>query len=258
VEDLHRFAPDVLIATGDLTQRARRKQFDEASRFLRSVPGARVVVPGNHDIAPAFHPVKRLFNPFQRYRQFVFPALDATYVDENLIVLGVNTAAPFRWKEGVISTAQLDWLERTAASFPSHFKVLASHHPLVQPVSSTLRGGHAVRGSRAISSLLERARIDLVLSGHLHETRSGPPDVSLTKTHDTLIVQASTATSTRLRGHANAYNQLFIEDDTIELRIRVWTGKEFETDRVALYERSSAVPCGISGGDPHRDDEILL
>ena len=53
-------APDVVVVSGDLTQRAKPEQFEEAARFIGRLPDVpRIVVPGNHDVDRGYSSGKR-------------------------------------------------------------------------------------------------------------------------------------------------------------------------------------------------------
>jgi len=221
--DLQVFGPELCVVTGDLTQRARRTQFQEAQSFLRDLPFPKLVVPGNHDIAPLWQPLQRLCAPFSRYRRYVADELDSVFADDELLVLGLSSVRPLRWKEGGLAPRQLMWAEAQVRRYPRRFHVLAAHHPL----------GHDARG---VLEALERADIALVLTGHVHRSHSAPlgrPGSA----RSLLVAGASTATSTRLRGHPNGYNRISLDADRVELELRTWDGRGFVSQSTARYVR---------------------
>src|SRR5947209_5419336 len=83
--------PQLVVISGDLTQRARTSQFQEARRFLESLPQPQIVVPGNHDV-PAYNLVRRFLDPLKRYRQYITSDLLPTYIDDEIAVFGLNSA----------------------------------------------------------------------------------------------------------------------------------------------------------------------
>src|SRR3954468_14645175 len=69
-------APDVIVASGDFTQRAKREQFAEARSFLDSLPAVpTIVTPGNHDV-PVYRALERVLQPYDLYKEFISKDLD--------------------------------------------------------------------------------------------------------------------------------------------------------------------------------------
>ena len=61
--------PDLVVVSGDFTQRARTEQFEEACQFLERLRdgGHEVLgVPGNHDV-PLYDVLRRFLSPLTRY-----------------------------------------------------------------------------------------------------------------------------------------------------------------------------------------------
>ena len=192
-------APDVVVISGDLTQRARGGQFREARAFVDTLPRPQVVVPGNHDV-PLYNVLARFLRPFAGYRRHIGAELEPCFVDDEIAVLGLNTARSLAFKGGRVSDAQLARLAARLARLDHRLtKILVMHHP--------------VQG-------LERLRgVDVLLTGHLHATAhsGGSP----------LLVQAGTATSRRTRAEANAFNLLRVAPRRIEVEHYELRGAEF-------------------------------
>ena len=205
--------PDVVVITGDLTQRARKSQFLAAKAFLAALPCPYVVVPGNHDLAPLYRPFTRALNPFGRYRRYIHPETHMLYVDDELLVIGLNTADPFRWKEGGAAAHQLRWLKSALELHPGRTPVICSHHP----IAGFENGRERARFTKLIQAIV-RSDAHLCLSGHLHQSYSGVNTDSFAH-GSVLVVHASTASSHRLRGHANAYNEVELEADRLRVRV---------------------------------------
>jgi 3',5'-cyclic AMP phosphodiesterase CpdA len=217
--ELGDFAPDLCVVTGDITQRARSEQFEEAQAFLRALPFPLLVVPGNHDIAPPWALLARLSKPYSRYQHYLSSELDCSFVDDELLLIGLNTVQPWRWKAGRVSRRQVDWIESLVRRYPQRFHALAAHHPIVDVAT------------------LDRLGIELVLTGHLHRTYNGPAAQHLGRAHSVLLAQASTATSTRLRGHPNGYNRVLIDGRRVLVDHRAWDGQCFVSQAVGRYRR---------------------
>lgn len=241
------FAPDLVVVTGDLTQRARASQFRSAKAFLDSLEAPKLIVPGNHDIAPLYQPLRRLLQPYARYHHFITRDLDGAYYDDELLVLALSSVQPFRWKEGTISSRQLGWITEYAQRFPNQLRILAAHHPLVE--AATERRTRRLRKHGALMSVLDTADIAVCLSGHLHRSYSGLAVTPLDEAGSVLAVHASTATSTRLRGHENAYNQLVL--DGVRLRVDAvgFDGTRFRRMASSAYERDAGV-WRVPSGEP--------
>lgn len=236
VEDVTAFQPDLVIVTGDVTQRARRGQFEQARSFLDALRCPSLVVPGNHDIAPLYRPLSRLFAPYARYRRHIAAELERTFEDAELLVLGLNTVEPLKIQEGSVSRAQLEWIRHQAELHAGKFRVLAAHHPLA---SITLGAhGRVVRRHRALTRALDGLGFELCLTGHLHQSFSAPFAAAAGRGHSTLVVRASTASSHRVRGgHGNAYNRLLVDLPDLSLVVRSWDGARFGSERVERFAR---------------------
>lgn len=242
---LERFQPELLVITGDLTQRARESQFRLARSFLDALPFPRVVVPGNHDIAPLYRPVTRLLMPYARYRRYITAEIDSTWHDDELLVLALSSVQPWRWKEGTISRRQLAWIAASAKRLPSAVRLLAAHHPLVH--ASTERPTRRLRRHSELFRVLDAADVSVCLSGHLHQSFSGLAIETADEPGSVLAIHASTATSTRLRGHANAYNQITIDGAALQVDAVAYDGQKFALLSRARYQRHARVwqPMGM-------------
>ena len=91
LDDLSRQRPDLVVVSGDLTQRARRGQFEAARAYLDQIAAPKVIVPGNHDL-PLYDFVRRIVSPLGRYFRYINPELNPMFQDEEIAVVGVNTA----------------------------------------------------------------------------------------------------------------------------------------------------------------------
>lgn len=240
-KDLSEHKPTLLVVSGDFTQRARERQYAAAAAFLKRLPKPQLVVPGNHDI-PMFDVVRRFFFPLHRYRRHITPDLRPAYQDEELYVLGINTARSFTHKSGWISQEQLLDVKLRVCPLPgSVFKVLVTHHPFIPPPRDP-RADVIRRGGEYVDEL-EACGVDMLLSGHLHlayhdDLRSHYKSAK----RSILSVQAGTATSTRRRGEPNAYNWITVSpgnDGLCTVAVRAWNGARgcFEQSLVTRYSR---------------------
>src|SRR5438045_7094277 len=101
VEKINELSPDVVVVSGDLTQRARSSEFKAARAFLDRLPSPQIVVPGNHDI-PLYNAFDRFFRGLDKFQRYITPDLTPTFFDEELAIVGVNTARSMVIKGGRI------------------------------------------------------------------------------------------------------------------------------------------------------------
>ena len=236
--DLTAMAPDLIVISGDLVQRAKARHFQEARAFLQSLPFPYLVVPGNHDI-PVYNVVRRFLDPFGNYKRYISNDLSPFHIDSEIAVLGINTARPviMDFSEGRMNRAQIRRIREVFCEVPDTvFKVLFTHHPFLPPPDAPktrLVGRH-----KLALPALERCGVDLLLAGHLHRAYSG--DIM---THHTqvarsiLVAQASTATSTRLRNEANAYNLITVAPPRVTFEVRSWEGAAFTGGLVSTWRK---------------------
>jgi 3',5'-cyclic AMP phosphodiesterase CpdA len=234
IKDLVALRPSLVAVSGDLTQRARRKEFAAARQFLDRIPFPKLVVPGNHDI-PLFDLVSRFAWPLARFRSYIQRDVNPFFSTADFVVLGMNTARSTSSQQGRISVAQVDGLRRRLETIPAHvLKVLVTHHSFLPPPGDP--SPQLVERAELALRAAEAGGVDLLLAGHLHRGYSG--DV---RTHHTgirraiLVAHASTATSHRLRNEANSYNLIRLDHDHIGVSVRVWDGSVFRAGRSTEY-----------------------
>jgi 3',5'-cyclic AMP phosphodiesterase CpdA len=217
---VHEIRPDIVAVSGDLTQRARAREFHQARDFLRALPQPQIVVPGNHDV-PLHNVYARFRSALDEYRRYITEDLEPYYSDPEIAVAGCNTARSLTWKGGRISQAQVIRIaERMCSLGPDIAKILVTHHPFDLPENykaSSLVG----RASMAMERLLN-CGVDLLLAGHLHLSHTGHTAIRYKIAgRSAIFVQAGTL-SMRGRGEANAFNVIRIERDSIEVRRMNW------------------------------------
>lgn len=196
--------PDVVVLSGDITQRARPAQFRAAKAFVDRLGAPVLAVPGNHDIA-LFDLWARLTRPYARYTKVFGANLEPVFSSPDLLVIGVNTTRAWRHKHGEVSTAQIDRVATllTAAS-PQQLRVVVVHQPAAVPQAEERY--NLLRGHHAALQVWSAAGADLVLGGHIHL----PYALALDGLARRLwVLQAGTAVSSRTRPEApNSVNIL--------------------------------------------------
>ena len=230
--------PDLIVVSGDFTQRARTEQFEEACRFLGRLreKGHEVLgVPGNHDV-PLYDVLRRFLSPLTRYRRYIDETLCPFIELPGVAVLGINTARSLTFKDGRISHEQVEFIrDAFARSDPALMRVLVTHHPLFAvPVGETVE--RAVGRSELALDAIEQAGVDLLLAGHAHHASVHNADDLVTRAGGALVIQAGTATSTRLREQNQSFNVIDVEGGKVALTIECWSDGEFRPTGAHHYE----------------------
>ena len=247
VRELNDRKPDLIVLSGDLTQRARASQYKQAAEMLARFERPYIVVPGNHDV-PLWDVIMRFAAPLANYTKYITKDLRPVYRDEEMIVAGINSARSFSftldgfWKDGRISEEQLLDLELRFKDLPKEMlKIVVTHHPFIPPPGERLHG--IVHGATRALNTFAKCGVDVVLAGHLHMGYSGDVRSHHEATKRSILsIQAGTATSNRLRGgEPNAYNWLELELHHARVEVRAWNGASFGMSTVKDFDRSDGV-----------------
>ena len=211
MNDIETLNPDVVVISGDLTYRARDKEFIAAREWLARITKPYLTIPGNHD-QTIFNPLARLIAPVARYQKHINGSQDISLEANGFFIVGLNDNRPIL-PGGFWSRAQRGWLQRQLASAPhGAARVIATHHQLMW------EGKYKPAGfwypSRAFE-MLAKCGVELVLNGHTHVP-------SAEQTPEGIVVsRASTATCTRTRrGEGNSYNLIAFDKNEISVTIR--------------------------------------
>ncbi|KTE28231.1 MULTISPECIES: metallophosphoesterase [unclassified Sphingopyxis] len=208
--------PAAVLITGDLTMRARSREFAAACDWIAALDVPVTVEVGNHDL-PYFNPVARFFRPYARIRRIeglVERELDL----DGVAVVPLKTTARAQWRldwsKGWVTRRALDRTLAAIDALPAGTDVLVTaHHPLVE---AGTKGRALTRGGeRALTELAARG-VAAVLTGHVHdafdllkETSAGP----------IRMIGAGTL-SKRLRSTPPGFNELTIASGRIDARVR--------------------------------------
>ena len=221
IQCVNEIKPDLVAVSGDLTQRARTYQFKEARVFLDSLPKPQIVVPGNHDV-PLHNLFARFFQPLVKYRRFITKDLQPFYADNEVAVVGVNTARSFTFKGGRVNQAQVEGVRQKLCPLPDEvIKAVVTHHPFDLPDGH--HEGDLVGRSRMAMEVLANCGADLFLAGHLHISHTGHTAKRYNiKGHSALVISAGTAASSRNRGEANSFNVIRVKHPKIVVERLRW------------------------------------
>jgi 3',5'-cyclic AMP phosphodiesterase CpdA len=222
-EIVPRLDPDIVVASGDMTQRAKRSQFEAARRFLDRLPDRpRIIVPGNHDV-PLYRIRERLFSPFELYREYMTPELDGVLRLDEAVIVWLNSTSPRRAiSNGRIHLDQLAFCRDMLGDVPEDIvKIVVAHHHFL-PAPDFERDLAMPKAQRALDSFVELG-VDMILGGHLHRAYIGNSlDVyaGADPEHGIIIVQCGTTTSRRGRGREREKNSFnLIEVDGVHLHV---------------------------------------
>ncbi|HZA97110.1 MAG TPA: metallophosphoesterase [Burkholderiaceae bacterium] len=240
----HADVPDLVVMSGDITQRARRHQFAAARAFIEQLkPAALLTIPGNHDI-PLFNLALRAFAPYANYSRAFGENLEPVFESPHLLVIGVNTTRPQRHKDGELSAQQIErvtqQLQRAAAS---QLRIIVVHQPVLAIRKSD--EDNLLDGYRQAVPAWAAAGGDIIMGGHIHL-----PYVRSMRTtfgalpRDLWTVQAGTAVSSRLReGITNSVNVIRCNGD--------------QSPRRCVVERWDYVPT-LSRFEQHSNQELTF
>lgn len=225
--------PDLIIVSGDLTQRAKVDQFRQASAYLARLRAAgfqMLVVPGNHDV-PLYDVFRRFAAPLRRYKRYIEEDLCPWFENDEVAVLGINTARSFTVKDGRINHDQIAILQdRFDAVPPAKTRILVTHHPLyAMPIGEGDELSEAVGRHHDAIEAVGKAGVHIALAGHFHRTYAEAARKMVESAGSVLVVQAGTATSTRLRNsELQSFNWIHAHrNDAVELQVVAWDGDGF-------------------------------
>jgi 3',5'-cyclic AMP phosphodiesterase CpdA len=223
--------PDMIVISGDFTQRARTDQFRQACEFLERLKakGHEVLgVPGNHDV-PLYDVLRRFLSPLTRYRRFIDESLCPYLELPGAAVLGINTARSLTFKDGRLDEQQLVFIRDTfARTRPETTRVLVTHHPMFAlPVGGGPELGKAIGGQELALDAIADAGVDLLLAGHNHRASTHHAHELVTGAGPALVIQAGTATSTRLRDEEQSFNLIEVVPGKAMIEVQRWDGLGF-------------------------------
>jgi 3',5'-cyclic AMP phosphodiesterase CpdA len=246
---------DLVVISGDFTQRARTEQFEEACRFLTRLKNAGhevLAVPGNHDV-PLYDVLRRFLSPLTRYRRFIDDELCPFLELGDAAVLGINTARSLTFKDGRINEEQVAHIRTAFAKVRDGIpRILVTHHPLFAlPVGDGPELGKAIGEQEMALDAIADAGVDLLLAGHNHRASTHHASDLITRAGSALVIQAGTATSTRLRDEEQSFNLIEVALDDVTITIQAWDGNGFASRDAQRYRRVDErwqLEAGVTAG----------
>ena len=222
--------PDAVVMTGDLTMRARRREFAAGLAWLQRLDVPVTVEVGNHDL-PYFNPFDRFFRPYRRMgavEELVERPLDLSGVAIVPLVTTARAQWRFNWSKGVVSRGALKRALALVAAVPAGKLVfIACHHPLIEP--ETRMSAQTHHGAEALKALAA-AGADAVLTGHVHD----PFDIAHTVGNHTVRMIGAGTLSERTRTTPPSFNEIRIESGAFHVVCRTMSAAP---DKVLTPER---------------------
>jgi 3',5'-cyclic AMP phosphodiesterase CpdA len=201
-------SPDLLVLSGDFTQRAKIREYREAREFLRSLPDVPVVVtPGNHDV-PLYRVWERILAPLRNYREYISPELDTRTSIPGATVVSLNTTSPYRGiVNGRLRDRQLLFAAGAFNEAPEEdLRVVVLHHHLAP--APDYEPDQVLPGFQRCLEAFGKMKVDLILGGHLHRAYvANSQDVLPQADGRHRIIIAHSGTTTSRRGRARERNK---------------------------------------------------
>ncbi|MFD2257630.1 metallophosphoesterase family protein [Luteolibacter algae] len=253
VEIAREIAPDMTFVSGDFSMRGRKFEFVLAKEWLSRLPQPMLSCPGNHDVPGLNHIVDRFFSPFRRYRKYI------SEIEEPTAKLGTvgaictaNSSTPFGlhldWSRGFLSPIQLHAMNEFFSGLPAdQLRIFGIHHPLL---GSGTKERALVSPMPLVKKSLVSANVDLVLTGHFHQSRIGlfPEEKADPEKqgHQVIVSQAPSICSTRLKGEPNGFHLLTLDHNRIEIELWRWSLERFLPERSRIFEKENGLWKSVS------------
>jgi len=245
----HESPSDLILITGDITQKGYPDEFAAAGAWIKAMPTPRFVIVGNHDV-PYWDVAARLFHPWKAFEAATgHPAHDGEFVSDTVMVRGVVTARGWQarpnWSKGVID---LDQTRRAAEALRQApvgaLRILACHHPLIEMIGTPMTGD--VKRGDAAAEIFAEAGVDLITTGHVHVPFALPIDLS-----DRCSYAIGCGTlSHRERGTPPSFNEIVWDKNQITINAIAWTGASFECSQSWKMPRRQDTRHAETAPDP--------
>ncbi|WP_130931778.1 metallophosphoesterase [Pseudomonas sp. Sample_24] len=234
---------DLVLFSGDITQRARRAQFASAQAFIQRIKDYGIpqvlTIPGNHDI-PLYNLLARVFSPYGNYHRYIDSNLAPIFENDDALIIGLNTTHPSRRKAGKVTARQVEEVaERLQRCDRQKLRIVVAHQPFGAIVASDRRNLQI--GARAALECWASSGLDVVMGGHIHL----PYVLALSTQYAGLSkeiwgVQAGTTLSSRLRGNApNSFNRIHLDKLTRQVNVERWEYSSLQS----AFERCEEIRC---------------
>lgn len=226
LQELARISPDIILISGDLTQRGTAEQYQLFTDFLKKLPGLVLPVPGNHDIPLYPHQfMMRMFYPFKLYKHYVSPTLHVQFENKLVRILGVNSVNPYRVKKGRLATETMELIKSYFSSSFAGFNILFFHHNF-----DYLEGAHKpLENYKELINYLKESPINMVCAGHSHYA-----NINLLEKMNQqacIFLHAGSLLCTRSRDGLNSYYLLDLTNGVCSIEWRIFQQHSFVTKK---------------------------
>ncbi len=207
IKEINEMSPDIVLATGDLTENGLISEFKTAAKELKKLKTKKVLyVSGNHDYRSTGY---LLFKEF-------FPFSQVTEVDDAVILI-LSSARPDR-DDGEVGHRQNLWLEKTLEKHKDKVKIVAIHHHII-PVPDTGADQITIVDAGDVLRSIVKSKVNLVLCGHRHRPWRW-------RMEDMLVVHAGSISCEKLRGFfCNSYNVVEVNGKKINAKLKIVDGE---------------------------------
>ena len=208
--------PAAVAITGDLTMRARHREFAAACHWIQSLQVPVTVEVGNHDL-PYFNLLERFFAPYRRFRA-IEGLVEREIELPGIAIVPLKTAVRaqprLNWSKGWVSRPALaKCLAAIDALPPGTSAIVAAHHPLREV--GTKGTALTANGYKALCALAQRPVL-AVLSGHVHD----PFDLIEDTAKGPVRMIGAGTLSQRIRSTPPSFNELTWDGATLKVRAR--------------------------------------
>jgi 3',5'-cyclic AMP phosphodiesterase CpdA len=224
-----RIRPEVVVASGDLSNRGRRSEHERAHALLTSLGAPVVAVPGNHDLPYTFP--ARFTSPWREFER-VWETTEPTYASPTLHIVGLNSARPYRHQSGGIRDSQLRGAaDRLGTAAPDAYRVVVLHHHMIGAPWRTARKRPVARRNHVLRELVS-AGADLIVAGHIHQAAVSERHEFEVVSGDVSPVVVSIAPGlgqprpSRV-GEARGLHVYDVDGRTLTVRTHIWRGDDW-------------------------------
>lgn len=230
--------PAAVAITGDLTMRARHREFRAAGDWIGALPAPVTVEPGNHDM-PYFNLAERFVAPYRRFRA-IKTLLERTLDLGDLHIVPLQTVTRvqprFPWVDGWVRPSALARTLAAIDALPAGARILVTaHHPL--PERSAAGRVLTIGGDRAMAELARRGVL-AVLTGHVHD----PFDLTAETAGGPLRMIGAGTISRRVRTTPPSFNAIEIDGRKLRVTVRNLDAVPTPAMQVAELPDSAAPP----------------